>query len=229
MIVRQFAWGNSGMLAGDDRTLDTTNTGNGSEMKTEAEEMILHRLANGHYFLEMWHSSQNLCATKKESRPKNMQMTAVEYISDTDEIVKASWSCFQHAGASAFKMSQRSPLPPALSPKGLPGGRTWILNDRRIRSINSHPVGSDEDSAPERISDTEHWLDWNGYLDNPNESRGDWAADFGSDVEPEDGIEDPECPVQRDGAAVRNVPGLIWPTWELNCQAETVMVTVNAM
>jgi hypothetical protein len=72
-----------------------------------------------------------------------------------EEIVKASWSQFQHDGAAAFKLSERSPLPPALSAKDLPGGQTQILNVRRIWSINLHPVESDENSAPESISDTE--------------------------------------------------------------------------
>jgi hypothetical protein len=31
-------------------------------------------------------------------------MTAVGYISDTEEIVKASWSNFHHDGAAAFKL-----------------------------------------------------------------------------------------------------------------------------
>jgi len=48
-------------------------------------------------------------------------MTAVGYILDTEEIVKASWSLFQHDGAATFKLSERSPLPPALSAKDLPG------------------------------------------------------------------------------------------------------------
>jgi len=85
-------------------------------------------------------------------------MTAVGYISDTEQIVKASWSLFQHDGAAAFKLSERSPLPTALSAKDLPGGRTQILNVRRIRRINHHPVESDDDSAPESISDTDDWL-----------------------------------------------------------------------
>jgi len=42
-------------------------------------------------------------------------MTAVGSISDTEEIVKASWSHFHHDSAAAFKLSEKSPLPPALS------------------------------------------------------------------------------------------------------------------
>jgi hypothetical protein len=48
--------------------------------------------------------SQNLCATLKESRAQNWQMTAVGYISDPDEIVKASWCLFQQDGEAAFKL-----------------------------------------------------------------------------------------------------------------------------
>jgi len=91
-------------LAGTDPELDNANTENDSEMKKEAEERKLHRMAKVHDFLEMWQGSQNLRATQKESRAQKKQMTAVGYISDTEEIVKASWSLFQHDGAAAFKL-----------------------------------------------------------------------------------------------------------------------------
>jgi hypothetical protein len=229
VIVRQFARANNGILAGTDSELDTMNTENDSEMKKEAEERKLHRMAKVHDFLEMWQGSQNLRATQKESRAQNKQMTAVGYISDTEEIVKSSWSLFQHDGAAAFKLSERSPLPPALSAKDLPGGRTQILNVRRIRRINRHPVESDEDSAPESISDTEDWLNWNGDLDNPNDSEEDCAADDDSDIEHNNCIEDPECPEQQDVCAAPNVPGLVRPTRKSKRQAEKVLVTVNAV
>jgi hypothetical protein len=229
VVVRQFARANNGILAGTDPALDTMNTENDLEMKKEAEERKLHRMAKVHDFLEMWQGSQNLRATQKESRAQNKQMTAVGYISDTEEIVKSSWSLFQHDGAAAFKLSERSPLPPALSAKDLPGGRTQILNVRRIRRINRHPVESDEDSAPESISDTEDWLNWNGDLDNPNDSEEDCAADDDSDIEHNNCIEDPECPEQQDVCAAPNVPGLVRPTRKSKRQAEKVLVTVNAV
>jgi hypothetical protein len=47
----------------------------------------LHRMAKVHDFLEMRQGSQNLRATQKESRAQHKQMTAVGYISDTQEIV----------------------------------------------------------------------------------------------------------------------------------------------
>jgi hypothetical protein len=131
----------------------------------------------------MWQGSQNLRVTQKEFRAQNKQMAAVGYISDTEEIVKASWSLFQHDGAAAFKLSERLPLPPALSAKDLPSGRTQIMNVRRIRRINRDPVESDEDSAPERVSATEDWLHWNGDLDNPNDNEEDCTADDNSDIE----------------------------------------------
>jgi hypothetical protein len=93
-------------MAGTDPELDTMNTENDSEMKEEAEERKLHRMAKVHDFLEMWQGSQNLRATQKESRTQNKQMTAVGYISDTEEIVKLSWSLFQHDGAAAFRSSE---------------------------------------------------------------------------------------------------------------------------
>jgi len=216
-------------LAGTDSELDTKNTENDSEMKREAEERKMHRMAQVREFLEMWQGSQNLQATRKESCAQNMQMTAVGYISDMEEIVQASWSLFPHDGAAAFKLSERSPLPPALSAKDLPGGRTQILNVRRIRRINHHPVESDDDSAPERISDTDDWFNWNGDLDNPNDSEEDCAADDESDIEHNNGIEDPECPEQQDVSATPNVPGLVRPTRKSKRQAEKVLVTVIAV
>jgi len=94
VVVRQFARANNGILPGTDPELDTTNTENNSEMKKEAEERKLHRMAKVHDFLEMWQGSQNLWDTQKESRAPNKQMTAVGYISDTEEIIKPSWSLF---------------------------------------------------------------------------------------------------------------------------------------
>jgi len=198
-------------------------------MKKDAEGRKLHRMVKVHDFLEMWQGRQTLRATQKESRAENKQMTAVGYISDTEEIVKASWSLFQHDGVAAFKLSERSPLPPALSVKDLRGGRTQILNVRRIWRINRHPVESDDDSTPESISDTEDWLNWNGDLDNPNDSEEDCVAADESGIEHNNGIEDPECPEQQDVSAAPNVPGLVRPTRNLKRQSTKVLVMVNAV
>jgi len=89
-------------------------------------------------------------------------MTALGYIPDTEEIVKASWSNFQHDGGTAFKLLEKSTVPPALSALDVPGGRTQVLNVPGIKRINCHPAESDEDSSPDSISDTEIWLNWNG-------------------------------------------------------------------
>jgi hypothetical protein len=59
-------------------------------------------VAKVHDFLEMWQASRNLLGTQKESGVQHNGMTAVGYISDTEEIVKASWLLFQHEGAAAF-------------------------------------------------------------------------------------------------------------------------------
>ena len=229
VVVRQLAWANNGILAGDNPVSYMTNTENDSEMKKEAEEWILHRMAKVHNSLEMWQGSRKLCATQKESLTQNKQMTAIGYISDIEEIVKASWSHFQHDGAAAFKLSERSPLPPALSAKDLPGGRTQILNVRRIWRINCYPVESDKDSTPESISDSENWLNCNGNLDNPNDSEDNCAANDEWDIEHKYGIEDPECPEQQDVSVAPNVPGLVRPTRKSSRQAEKVLVTVNAV
>jgi len=71
VVLRQFARGTSGILSNTDPELDTINTDNVSEMKKEAEEGTLHRMANMHDFLDMWQGTQNLYATRKESCAQN--------------------------------------------------------------------------------------------------------------------------------------------------------------
>ena len=84
---------------------------------------------------------------------------------------------------AAFKLSERLPLPPDLSANDLPRWWTQVPKVRRIKKIDCHLAEGDEDSAPESISDTDHWLHWNGELDNPYVSKDDWEADDESDVE----------------------------------------------
>jgi len=228
VVVMQYAHANNGILAGDNPVLDRSETDNDVELMREAEERKLHRMAKVHDFLDMWQGSQNLRTTPKESCAQNKQMTAVGYISDTEESIKPSWSLCQHDGAAAFKLSERSPLPPALSAKELAGGRPQVLNVRRIRRIDRHAVESDDDSAPTSISDTENWLNWNGDLDNPNESEDNCEADNESDVEQDNWVEDSECPEQQDVCAAPNVPGLIRPTGRSKKKTEKGLVTVNA-
>jgi len=63
-------------------------------MQKVVQDITLPRMAKVHNMLKMWQSSQNLCATQKESHAQNKQMTAVGYILDMQEIVKASRSLF---------------------------------------------------------------------------------------------------------------------------------------
>jgi hypothetical protein len=174
----------------------------------------------------MWQGSQHLHATQKEFLIQNQPMTAVGYILDTEEIVKASSSLFQHDGAAAFKLLRRSPLPTALSAKDLPGGQTQMVNVRRIRRINHHPAESNAGSTPESISDKD-WLNFNGNLDIPSDTKEDCTAEDKSGIEPGNGIEDLECPLQGEVSPTPNVPGLIRPTHKAKRLAEKVFVTVN--
>jgi hypothetical protein len=189
-------------------------------MKQEAEDRMLHRMAKVHNGFKMWQGSENLRASPKESRDQNKQVTAGGYISDTEQIVKASWSFFQHDGAAAFKLSERSPLPPALSKKDIPGGRTKILNGCRIPRINIRPVEINKDSTPESFSDTDEWLNGKGDLDNPNNSKEDCAADNECDIEQYTCIEVSEYSEHQNVSAATNVPGLVRTTREPKRQAE---------
>jgi len=156
-------------------------------------------------------------------------MTAVGYISDSEEIIKASWSHFQHYCTAGFKFPERSPLPPALSAKNLPAGRTQLLIFRRIKRIDRHPSKSDEDSPPESTSNTENWLNWNGDLDHPNKSKDNCDVDAESEIELGNSIKASERPEHRIVRAAGYGPGIIRPTRRSMKQAEKRLVTVGAM
>jgi hypothetical protein len=53
VVVREFAQGNNGILAGTDPELDTMNIDNDLEMKKAAEERKLQRMAKVHDCLVM--------------------------------------------------------------------------------------------------------------------------------------------------------------------------------
>jgi len=142
-------------------------------MKIEAEATKLHRMANIHDVLERWQRRQTLRGILQISHAQNHHVTVRGYISDPDENVKASWSNIYHDGAAAFKLSEKSPVPPAWSAKDLPAGRTKVLNVHRIKPLKGHPAETHEESSPECISDTENCLNWNGDLDNPHNCEDD--------------------------------------------------------
>jgi len=229
VIVRQFAWDNNSMLAGDYAALDTMETENYLELNKETEERKLHRIAKVYNFLAMCQGSQNLHAIQKKSGAENMQMTAVGYISDTEGIFKASWSNFQHDGAAAFILSERSLLQPALSTKELTEGWTQGFNVYQIRTIDCYPVKRDADCAPVSISITENWLDLNSDWCNANLTDDAWEADYKSDIELDNGIEVPESSEHQDLTTVANVPWLIQQTqWSMK-QAKKWWIMVTTM
>jgi hypothetical protein len=122
VIIWLYAGANHRILVGDDPKSNQTNTDNDSEVKKQTEERKFHRMAKVHDRLKMWQGSQNLCATQKASCAQIKRMASVGYISVTEVIVKAIWLLSHQDGWAAFKLSERSPLPPALSAKNLPGG-----------------------------------------------------------------------------------------------------------
>jgi len=206
-----------------------TNLENNLQMQRQVEERKLHGMAKVDHFLEIWGGSQGLSATQKESRNHNTQMAAVGYILDTQEIVKVSWSNYEHDGGVAFKLPERSHVPPALSAKDLPGGSTQVVNVHGIETIEWHPAESDEERTPESNSHPDNWPHWNGDLDNPNYSEDNWETDNESDMDVDSGVEDPESPALRDVSATRHIPGMIRPTRRSNWQVGKVLMTGNKM
>jgi hypothetical protein len=59
VVVRQFARANSRLPAGDNPVLVPNSTDNEMELKREAEEKMLHRMAKVHDVMEMWQDSQS--------------------------------------------------------------------------------------------------------------------------------------------------------------------------
>jgi len=123
-----------------------------------------------------------------------------------------TYSTKTRSNTAAFKLLEKSPVPPAWSTKDLPGVWTQVLNVRLITRIDRHPAESDEDSSPQSISDTKNSLNWSGDLDIPNDSEDDWEADNESDMQMDNVREDSETPEQRNVSATPNVPQLILPT-----------------
>jgi len=112
-VVLHCAEANNMLLANDEPAFNTTNTDDDLEMIREVICRILQGMAKVCHCLEIWQHSQNLHAIQKESRAHNVQLTAVGYISNTEDIVKLSRTNFQHRDAAAFIMSEQSPLPAA--------------------------------------------------------------------------------------------------------------------
>jgi hypothetical protein len=186
-------------------------------------------MAKIHDFLEMGQGSQNLYATQKAVRTQNKQMTAIGYVSDTADIIQASWSLFQHNDAAAFKLSERSPLPKAVPKRDVPGEPTQILKVRRRLRLNCHPIESDQDSVLESVLGTKNWLNWNGDLDNPNDSKDDCTDHDKSDIAQNNCIEALECPEQQDVPATANVSRLVRPIRKAQRYANHVLVIISKM
>jgi len=229
VILRQCAWPTNGIYSVYDPVLDTTEAENDIELNKAAADRKLHKMAKVHDFLEMWQGSQNVRATQKESRAQNKQMTAVGYFSDPEEIVNASWTTFKPHCAAAFKLSERSPQPPALSSIDLPGGRTQLLNICRMKKIDRDQTASDENRAPESISDSGDLLHRNDDLENPNLSEDSWEAHDESKLDQDNVILNPDTPKQQEVCAQQNVPGLIRPPRRSKPKAEMSIQTVSAM
>jgi len=143
--------------------------------------------------------------------------------------MNASWSNIQHHGAAAFKLSERSPLPPALSAKDLPGGQSQVLNVCWIRRIDHHLTEHDRDCVPQSVSDTETWLSWIGHLDNPTEGKDDCEAHNESDVVLGNAIKSSKKLVHQVVSTGPHVPGLIRTTQRFTRQTVLGLLTVSAM
>jgi hypothetical protein len=67
VLIWQFARFDDGLLSGEDPECDPTSAFNDMEMKREAEQKKLYRIAKVYNFVEIWQGSHNLRATQQES------------------------------------------------------------------------------------------------------------------------------------------------------------------
>jgi len=84
-----------------------TNSENDLKAQREPEQRQLYQIAKVNEFLEILLGYHNLCAAQTEYHSLIKQMTAIGYISTTEEIVTASWALSQHDGVAAFKLSEK--------------------------------------------------------------------------------------------------------------------------
>jgi hypothetical protein len=75
-------------------------------MQPEKKQTMLGTLPEVYDFLHIWHRRGNLQYTKRELFGQTKEMTAIGYISDTEEVVKVPWSIFQTDSAAALNVSQ---------------------------------------------------------------------------------------------------------------------------
>jgi hypothetical protein len=90
-------------------------------------------------------------------------------------------------------------------------------------------IERDEDSALEIISDTDDWPNWNGNLNNPNDSDADCAADDETDIEHNNAIKVLDCQEQQNVSATPNVCRLVQPTRKSKRHAGQVFIKVNTV
>jgi hypothetical protein len=68
-----------------------------------------------------------------------------------------------------------------------------------------------------------------GDLENPNDSKENYAAEVESEIKQANSIDDAHCREQRNVSAMPNVSRLILPTRKAKRQVERLLVTVNGV
>lgn len=141
-------------MGGNDQPLDWMKTEHDLEIMREAADRQVQSIANACNISEMWQGHQYQCATLKYSCTQHKKLTAVRYIWDTEGIVNALWSTIHHDGEVKFKLSERWPLPTAVSAKDLPEEQTQQYTVHRLHWIDCPPADSVDGCAPASILDT---------------------------------------------------------------------------
>jgi hypothetical protein len=114
VVTNRFARSNIRIVGGSELASHQTHSENYFNPWIAVEVTIQHTMAKVHDVLDVCQGSPNLRMTQKVVHAPKKPMPAVGYISDTQEIINASWSDFLHDGAAALKLKERSPVPQCL-------------------------------------------------------------------------------------------------------------------
>ena len=225
VVVRQYARANNGVLAGDYSKINPVSIENNVDIKTAQEEVKLHKMVKTHDFLEMWDGSQRLRATQKAVRSQNTQMTALGYISDTEECGERISTDLADDGEVAFRSYVECAPPKTLPLSSLINGKTKVLKLHRIRRVDRLSTQTDDESAPEDATEAEEWLNWNGDVEEAVE---DQTTNDLADEESEDDlimcVRTKEPQVRSVIDAAPNVLGVVRPTRKSRRLAELAVL-----
>jgi hypothetical protein len=111
LFVRASNW----ILAGNCAALHTTETRNDFKLKKDAKEIKLHRIAKAYDFWRCSRAAKTYLRHRWDLTPKTSKWQPEDTFHIWKISAKVSLLNIQYLGAAVCKLSERLPLPPAMS------------------------------------------------------------------------------------------------------------------